>query len=731
MNSESVNPNTKFEELVESYINGSITEEQSKELLDMVRADEKLKMEFAGQLQVSELLEARDNPAATPITDMVLAMLAENAPVMHKEPKNFRWQSFLLSTAAVLAIFLGVAHIVDIQLVKHDAVHVVDVEIREPQALKELHDLDSIEECKPDALEVVCDMETPSLEVEVPAEASAPARKGLAKAKSEKERQVVSFLEANTEMRRSPSLSAKKAVADSSSIQARRLGRPMVLGGNNGPRPERPRPVPSRESYAKIEENIFLNPQEKPLSTFSIDVDTASYANLRRMVKQNQLPPADAVRLEEMINYFEYDYKGPGDEKPFSTAMAMHACPWNADHYLMRVGIQGRNMDESERKPSNLVFLLDVSGSMNSQDKLPLLKTGMKMLVRALSENDSVAIVVYAGSSGLVLDSTSAAEKGRIIDAMDRLSAGGSTAGGAGIELAYRVAQDNFIKGGVNRVILATDGDFNVGTSSHGGLQSLIEEKRKSGVFLSVLGFGTGNLQDSKMELLANKGNGNYFYIDSEREAQKVLVKQLNATLVTIAKDVKIQVEFNPEHVKSYRLIGYENRKMAARDFDDDKKDAGEIGAGHQVTALYEIVPYGAPDQHQGVPLKYGKKEENRPAPKSDEMLTLKLRYKAPDGDVSKLLEFPYTTKDLRKGDGDESFRWSAAVAAFGQILRGSQYIGKFTLRDVRKLALSAKGEDENGYRSEFIGLVERVSRLKGEESPKNDKGYPVWQYRN
>jgi len=495
--------------------------------------------------------------------------------------------------------------------------------------------------------------------------------------------------------------------------------------------PAETKPVSSGESYARIEENKFLNPSENPLSTFSIDVDTASYSNMRRMLKNNQLPPADAIRIEEMINYFEYNYEGPGDEAPFSSAMALHPCPWNTAHQLLRVGLQGRKMDETNRKPSNLVFLLDVSGSMSTPDKLPLLKTGMTMLVNALSENDRVAIVVYAGSSGLVLDSTSAAEKRKIIQAMERLSAGGSTAGGAGIELAYKVCADNFIKGGVNRVILATDGDFNVGTSSHNGLQTLIEQKRSTGIFLSVLGFGTGNLQDSKMELLANKGNGNYFYIDSEREAEKVLVKQINATLETIAKDVKIQIEFNPEYIKSYRLIGYVNRKMAARDFDDDKKDAGEIGSGHQVTALYEIVPVGAPDSHEGIPLKYAKKDEKVAEPQSSEMLTLKLRYKAPDGDVSKLLTFPLAKDAVQRGVGDESFRWAAAVAAFGQLLRGSQYAGKFSINDVRDLAVGAKGEDPFGYRSEFIRLMERAAELKGNQPATNDKGYPLWQYRN
>jgi len=481
------------------------------------------------------------------------------------------------------------------------------------------------------------------------------------------------------------------------------------------------------ESYAKIEENGWLNTTDKPLSTFSIDVDTASYANVRRFLTQGQLPPADAVRVEEMINYFEYRYAAPGNEVPFSTAMNLHACPWNANHQLLRVGLQGRQIDADSAKPSNLVFLFDVSGSMNRPDKLPLLKKGFTMLVNALGEKDRVAIVVYAGSSGLVLDSTSAANKETIIAAMKRLRAGGSTAGGAGIELAYRVAADHYIKGGVNRVILATDGDFNVGVSNREDLRKLIEKKRATGIFLSVLGFGSGNLKDSTMELLANKGNGNYFYIDSEREADKVLVKQLNANMVTIAKDVKIQIEFNPASIRSYRLIGYENRVLAAKDFNDDRKDAGEIGAGHQVTALYELVPVGAPAMQEGVPLKYTKPAEQTIGT-TDELLTLKLRYKEPEGSVSKLLVFPL--KGFSESAAmDQSFRWATAVAAFGQYLRQSEHTSHYSLEEIKKLAESAIGDDPYGYRREFIRLIDRTNQLKGGTSTEN--GYPQWQYRN
>jgi Ca-activated chloride channel family protein len=489
-------------------------------------------------------------------------------------------------------------------------------------------------------------------------------------------------------------------------------------------------PAPTAaENYAKIVENEFNHSKDQSLSTFSIDVDTASYANVRRFLSQGKLPPKNAVRLEEMINYFEYDYEGPKGAAPFSTAMALTDCPWNKDHQLLRVGLQGRKIDEDDRKPSNLVFLLDVSGSMNSTDKLPLLKTGFEKMVRALGEKDRVAIVVYAGSSGVVLDSTSALDKETIIGAMNRLKAGGSTAGGAGIELAYRLATDHFIKEGINRVILATDGDFNVGISNIDALQQLIEEKRKTGVFLSVLGFGTGNLQDAKMEMLANKGNGNYFYIDSEREAEKVLVKELTANMVTIAKDVKIQVEFNPALVRSYRLIGYENRVMAARDFADDTKDAGEIGAGHQVTALYELVPAGAPATEDGVPLKYTKPAETEANPvDSSELLTLKLRYKQPEGSNSELLTFTLDQDAFRADAMDESFRWATAIAAFGMHLRESGQIGSFSMDEALTLAKGAIGEDEYGYRKEAVDLMIKAYSLSSGTTNGND--YPQWQYR-
>ncbi|MCA9399721.1 MAG: VWA domain-containing protein, partial [Candidatus Omnitrophica bacterium] len=383
------------------------------------------------------------------------------------------------------------------------------------------------------------------------------------------------------------------------------------------------------EDYDRIYENEFLAAIDNPLSTFSIDVDTASYSNVRRYLNNNQLPPVDAVRIEEMVNYFSYNYPQPQGNDPFSITTDAAVAPWNPDHQLIRIGLQGKVMSGKELPPSNLVFLIDVSGSMNDPNKLPLLKSAYKMMVNQLSQNERVAIVVYAGAAGTVLDSTPGSNKQAILEAIDRLSAGGSTAGAQGIQKAYDIAKSNFIKGGNNRVILATDGDFNVGVSSDSELTRLIEEKRKEGIFLTVLGFGTGNYKDNKMEKLANKGNGNYYYIDTEREAKKVLVNELGSTLFTIAKDVKIQIEFNPAQVQSYRLIGYENRILAKEDFNDDTKDAGELGAGHSVTALYEIIPARLGENIAGKvdPLKYQAKNMVN----SQELMTVKLRYKQPD----------------------------------------------------------------------------------------------------
>jgi len=470
------------------------------------------------------------------------------------------------------------------------------------------------------------------------------------------------------------------------------------------------------EGYAPVNENGYKSVENNPLSTFSIDVDNASYSNIRRFINNGQLPPADAVRIEEMINYFKYDYPEPKGEHPFSVYTELAACPWNKNHQLLQVGLRGKSIDKSSLPASNLVFLIDVSGSMNAPNKLPLLKSAFGLLVNELRAQDRVAIVVYAGAAGLVLESTPGNRKESIMAAIDNLEAGGSTAGGAGLKLAYAQAEKNFIEGGNNRIILATDGDFNVGESSNGGMERLVEEKRELGVFITVLGFGMGNVKDDKMELIADKGNGNYSYIDNLQEARKVLVREFGGTLFTIAKDVKFQIEFNPARVQSYRLIGYENRLLNDEDFNNDKKDAGDMGAGHNVTALYELVPTGSDENIPSVdPLRYEAKgvkdiKENN---FSDEYLMVKLRYKKPDGKTSMLLEKPVRgyVNDLE--DTSDNLRFAAAVSEFGMILRNSEFKGNSTLEGAAKLARSARGDDEDGYRSELIRLINTVKDMR------------------
>ena len=469
-------------------------------------------------------------------------------------------------------------------------------------------------------------------------------------------------------------------------------------------------------AYDHILENPFLDAKTNPLSTFSIDVDTASYSNIRRFVNEGSLPPKDAVRVEEMINYFTYDYAQPTDQKPFAVHVDLASCPWETSHRLVRIGLKGKEIATDKRGPSNLVFLLDVSGSMTPPERLPLIKQSMRLLVDKLTENDRVAIVVYAGGSGLALPSTPGNQKEKILSALESLEPGGSTNGAEGIQLAYKVAADNFIKGGVNRVILATDGDFNVGVTNQGDLIRLIEEKAKTGVFLSVLGVGTDNLKDSTMQKLADKGNGNYAYLDSLDEARKVLVQQMNGTLVTIAKDVKIQVEFNPARVASYRLIGYEKRMLRKEDFNNDKVDAGEIGAGHTVTALYEVVPVGVSANPTANvppvdPLKYSKPEKATLS--SDEMLTVKLRYKKPDEDKSQLIERPVLDSNAAFASTSPDFKFAAAVAEFGMLLRDSEHKGNGTFGTVLEWAQEGKGSDANGYRAGFIELVRKAQALK------------------
>jgi len=486
-------------------------------------------------------------------------------------------------------------------------------------------------------------------------------------------------------------------------------------------------PMPERaagaESYAALPENPFLGVMKAPLSTFSIDVDTASYSNVRRFLNMNQAPPPEAVRLEELVNYFPYDYAQPVDGKPFAVHVEMTSTPWNAQHRLARIALKGKEIHPGERPSANLVFLVDVSGSMQSENKLPLVKQSLRFVVERLTEKDTVSLVTYAGDSGVALPATSGADKARIMAAIDGLGAGGSTNGAGGINSAYAEAAKNFRKEGINRVILATDGDFNVGVTSHGDLQRLIEEKRATGVFLSVLGYGMGNTKDDTMELLSNKGNGNYAYIDSLSEARKALGEQFSGTLVTIAKDVKIQIEFNPAVIRSYRLLGYENRILAKEDFNNDKKDAGEIGAGHTVTAIYELVPVGAAGEPVGTVdnLKYQQPKitESAPAPApevpaevSGETMTVKLRWKAPDADVSQLMEVPVQDAGAKIADASPETKWAVAVAGFASRLRSSQFAG-MSWEDIRTLAKAGKGTDPNGYRGEFLQLLDKAESVR------------------
>ncbi|MBI5241887.1 MAG: VWA domain-containing protein [Elusimicrobia bacterium] len=476
-------------------------------------------------------------------------------------------------------------------------------------------------------------------------------------------------------------------------------------------------PPADREGYRYLAENEFLKAKDAPLSTFSIDVDVASYANVRRMLNASRVPPADAVRIEEFINYFHYSYPEPDGDHPFSITADQAACPWKPEHKLVRVAIKGKSIPKAELPPSNLVFLIDSSGSMQDENKLGLVQKSLRLLVNELRPQDRVAIVTYAGSAGLILDSTSGERKPDIISAIDRLEAGGSTAGAQGIQLAYQVALKNFLKKGNNRVILATDGDFNVGVTSDGELVRLIETEREKGIFLTVLGVGAGNYQDAKMQQLADKGNGNYAYLDDIAEAQKVLVSQLAGTLYAVAKDMKLQVEFNPARVQAYRLIGYEKRALKAEDFNNDKKDAGELGSGHTVTALYELIPVGIktdlPDVDE---LKY-QRAAPAEAAQSPELLTVKVRYKDPDGTKSKLLTRPLAGDAQPWAQASSDFKFAAAAAGFGMLLRGSAFAGDLTFAKVSELAQSAEGKDADGYRGEFIRLVEKARLLKGPEA--------------
>ncbi|HVG44558.1 MAG TPA: von Willebrand factor type A domain-containing protein [Longimicrobium sp.] len=490
------------------------------------------------------------------------------------------------------------------------------------------------------------------------------------------------------------------------------------------PPAQRPSGAFNTENYAAIDESPFLAVRANPLSTFSIDVDRASYSNVRRFLRMGQAPPKDAVRIEELLNYFTYAYPEPRGEHPFSVVTEVGPAPWNPSHRLVHVGLQGRHVDTRELPASNLVFLVDVSGSMMSPNKLPLVKDALRLLVDQLRPQDRVSLVVYAGRAGLVLDATPGDRKAEIREAIGRLEAGGSTAGGAGIRLAYEVARRNFRPGGNNRVVLATDGDFNVGASSDAEMFRLIEEKRREGTFLTVLGFGMGNFKDSRLEGLADRGNGNYAYIDDREEARKTLVSEFGGTLFTIAKDVKLQVEFNPARVQAYRLIGYENRALRNEEFDDDRRDAGDMGAGHSVTALYEIVPVGVRmDVEAETPsLRY---QHTEPVPRGrggSELAFVKLRYKLPSSETSRL--FSQAVVDPGAGARrSDDFRFSSAVAGFGMLLRDSRFKGSATVEGMLELARASLGADPQGYRRDFVRLVERYGRIARHEpvAPEGD----------
>lgn len=484
-----------------------------------------------------------------------------------------------------------------------------------------------------------------------------------------------------------------------------------------------PTHAPGTESYAPIRENGFLDLLNDPLSTFGLDVDTASYALVRRFLNEGRWPPRDAVRIEEMVNYFAYDYGAPRDDTPFAVNLEIAGCPWNVEHRLVRIGVKARELARTDLPPCNLVFLVDVSGSMASANKLPLLKQGLRMLVERLRPQDTVAIVVYADNSRVVLGPMHGDQKTWILRALDRLQASGSTNGGAGIQTAYDEARVNFNSEGVNRVILCTDGDFNVGITDPLALQRLIQSQAASGVSLSVLGFGVGNYKDSTMERLADRGNGNYAYVDTLNEAHKVLLEQMSGTLVTVAKDVKAQVEFNPATVREYRLLGYEDRALQPQDFNNDRKDAGDLGAGHAVTMLYEIAPNGDRSRRSEVdPLRY-QPSPRQPIPSatSDELLTLQLRYKEPDSDASRLLEFPLKDSGRPYAQASADFKFASAVAAFGMILRDSPHRGSATLGGVLELAGEGIGPDPNGYRQDFLDLVRRAENLRPSRPPASD----------
>ncbi|WP_207535621.1 vWA domain-containing protein [Desertivirga arenae] len=513
------------------------------------------------------------------------------------------------------------------------------------------------------------------------------------------------------------------AAAPTAAMQAKVSG--IAIRGQNNQVYTRHILIPDHntESYKEITENGFQNPKDQALSTFAVDVDGASYTNLRRFINNGQLPPKDAVRVEEMINYFKYDLEGPKDDKPVAIHTELSSAPWNAQHQLLRIGLKAKEVKTEKLPASNLVFLIDVSGSMSPENRLPLVKTSLKMLVDQLRDKDQVAIVTYAGYVTLALKSTPGSQKAEIKNAIDALGSGGSTAGGAGLKMAYQVARENFKKEGNNRIIMATDGDFNVGASSDKDMEDLIVQERESGVNISVLGFGMGNLKDSKMETIADKGRGNYAYIDNITEARKAMVTEFGGTLFTLAKDVKIQVEFNPGKVQAYRLIGYENRLMAKEDFNNDKKIGGDIGVGHTVTALYEIIPVGVTSDFTGNvdPLKYQKSEKKPDAAISEEVATIKFRYKDPHSDKSRLEQVVQEDKPISFQSTSADFRFASAVAEFGMLLRNSEFKQASSFDKLISRAKGARGKDDDGYRAEFVRLAESAAMLsKGMELAKD-----------
>jgi Ca-activated chloride channel family protein len=677
---------TPFEKQLTAYLHGELNETDFNALEIHLESCDSCRAELAAQRTTLELLG--ETLEATPAPEQLIAWRAiPHRPSVHRTTLADYWYSPKFRAGLITAAACSVFMMVSLSFV----------------AVKVVHK----EEAKFEAKEIA------EHDVQLKSQPMPPSVTAVPRPKQKLRKRVVvkSAVHSRSEVQPAPSTHTYGDVlagtSDYSGGSSAVWSMPEISGLKGGVGFMPIEPDFNTEQYDRIVDNAFKTAMENPLSTFSIDVDRAAYANVRRFLTDNQLPPPDAVRIEELVNYFDYDYPQPKGGDPFVVSMEVADCPWNQDHQLALVGLQGLKIETKDLPPNNLVFLLDVSGSMDSPNKLPLLKSAMRLLVDQLRPEDRVSIVVYAGAAGIVLEPTS--DKGLVLDAIKRLNAGGSTAGGAGIELAYKTAQNSFIKEGNNRVILATDGDFNVGVSSDGALTRLIEEKRESGIFLTVLGFGTGNYKDSKMEKLADKGNGNYAYIDDILEAKKVLVNEMGGTLVTIAKDVKIQIEFNPAKVKAYRLIGYENRILAAEDFADDKKDAGELGAGHTVTALYELIPSGSDEP---VPLAGDLKYQKTKLRKSNELMTVKLRYKQPDGDTSKLITRAIDAEELRELRPSDNLQFASAVAEFGLLLRDSEYKGKASYSDVLQRAKAAKGSDTEGYRAEFIRLVEKAELL-------------------